>query len=45
MFLHWFIDEQVEEEDSASEIIDKLKKIGDSKNGLFMLDKVLGKRE
>jgi len=44
-FLTWYIDEQVEEEENASEIVAKLEKIGDSKNGLFMLDHQLGKRE
>ncbi len=43
-FLQWFIDEQVEEEENDREIIDKLKLIGDSKNGLFMLDKDLSQR-
>ena len=43
-FLQWFIDEQVEEEENDREIIDRLKLIGDSKNGLFMLDRDLGTR-
>jgi ferritin len=43
-FLQWFIDEQVEEEENDREIIDKLKLIEGSKNGLFMLDKELGTR-
>ena len=43
-FLQWFIDEQVEEEENDREIIDKLKLIEGSKNGLFMLDKELGAR-
>jgi ferritin len=41
----WFIDEQVEEEAHASEIVEKLKMIGDARQGLFMLDRELGKRE
>ena len=44
-FLQWYIDEQVEEEENDREIIDKLKLIGDSKNGLFMLDKELAVRQ
>jgi len=44
-FLQWFINEQVEEEANDREIIDKLKLIGDSKNGLFMLDRELGGRQ
>ncbi|OGR76503.1 MAG: ferritin [Elusimicrobia bacterium GWC2_64_44] len=42
--LNWFVDEQVEEEANSSEIADKLKLIGDSKEGLFMLDKDLSTR-
>lgn len=42
--LNWFVDEQVEEEANSSEIADKLKLIGDSKEGLFMLDKDLSVR-
>ena len=43
-FLKWFVDEQVEEEDSANEIIGKLKLVGSSGSGLFMLDAELGQR-
>jgi len=43
-FLQWFVDEQVEEEDSASAVLDRLKLIGDSGNGLFMMDRELGQR-
>jgi len=43
-FLQWFVNEQVEEEASADEIVQKLKLIKDSANGLFMLDSVLAKR-
>jgi len=43
-FLQWFISEQVEEEASVTEIIDKLKLIGESKNGIFMIDQELSKR-
>lgn len=42
--LNWFIDEQVEEEESAQEIIDSLEKVDDSKLGLYMIDKELGAR-
>ncbi|HOG18979.1 MAG TPA: ferritin [Salinivirgaceae bacterium] len=44
-FLNWFIDEQVEEESTASDIVTRLEMISDSKNGLFMLDRELGSRE
>ena len=43
--LKWFIDEQVEEEASSKQIVDKLKLIGDSANGLFILDGKLGERK
>ncbi len=44
-FLQWFIDEQVEEEENARQIINRLKLVDDNKNGLFMLDKELGQRQ
>lgn len=36
--LHWFIDEQVEEEKSAQDIVEDLKKAGDNSAALLMLD-------
>lgn len=42
--LMWFVDEQVEEEDSANEIVEKLRKIKDDSSALYMLDKELGTR-
>ncbi|MGN1375834.1 MAG: ferritin [Prevotella sp.] len=42
--LKWFIDEQVEEEESAQEIIDNIKMIKDNGYGIYMLDKELGAR-
>jgi ferritin len=42
--LNWFIDEQVEEESSANEVVQKLKLIKDHTQGLFLLDKELGVR-
>ncbi|NLX19707.1 MAG: ferritin [Desulfobulbus sp.] len=44
IFLQWFVTEQVEEEASASEVIDKLKLIEGTRAGLFMVDGELGKR-
>ena len=41
-FLQWFIDEQVEEEDSFGKVIDRIKLVKDA--GLYMLDKDLGAR-
>ena len=42
--LRWFIDEQVEEEESATTIIDSLKLVSGDKMGVFMLDKELATR-
>ena len=39
--LVWFINEQVEEEESAREMIDALKAVEDNKYGMYMLDKEL----
>ena len=43
-FLQWFLTEQVEEEATASDVVETLKKIGASGSGLVMLDRQLGKR-
>jgi ferritin len=43
-FLKWFLDEQVEEEKSVSEMVAKLELVGDNRNGLFHLDKLAAKR-
>jgi ferritin len=43
--LQWFVNEQVEEEAQTDLIAAQLKMIGDSTNGLFMLNKELSKRE
>jgi ferritin len=42
--LQWFVDEQVEEEESATEILEVLKRVGDKGQGLFMLDRHLAQR-
>jgi len=43
-FLQWFVAEQVEEEASANEVVQKLKLAGEVGGRLFMLDKELGQR-
>lgn len=43
-FLRWFLDEQVEEEKTVSDVIAKLKLVGESETGLFHLDNQLGER-
>ncbi len=44
IFLHWFVTEQIEEEENDREIIAKLKLVGDNGQGLLMLDNELGTR-
>lgn len=44
IFLQWFISEQVEEEGSAGEIIERIKLAGDKGSALVWIDKELGKR-
>ncbi len=43
-FLQWFIDEQIEEEENAANLIKQLELIGDNGYGLLMLDKELALR-
>jgi ferritin len=43
-FLQWFVKEQVEEEASAADIVQKLKMTADSATGLMFIDSELGKR-
>lgn len=42
--LDWFVSEQVEEEETAKELIDRLKLIGDNGMALYMLDQELAAR-
>lgn len=44
-FLQWFVNEQVEEESTVSAIIDKVKLVESSGNGIFMLNRELGARQ
>jgi ferritin len=39
--LQWFVDEQVEEESSVDDIVEKLKLLGNTGPGLFMFDREL----
>lgn len=43
--LQWFVKEQVEEEENASEILNQIRILGDVVGHLFWLDHQLGKRE
>lgn len=42
--LKWFVDEQVEEENSMKAILKKLERLGDNSHGIFMLDQELSQR-
>ncbi len=44
IFLQWFVTEQVEEEDNVSSVVEQIKMMGETKNGLYMLDRELGQR-
>jgi ferritin len=44
IFLEWYVTEQVEEEQNATEIVQTLTMIGDNKAALFMYDKDLSSR-
>ncbi len=44
IMLHWFIDEQVEEEKNAGQIVDTLRMVGSQAQGLFMVDRMLAAR-
>ena len=43
-FLQWFITEQVEEEASADEVVQKLRLVDKTEGGLFLLDQEMDKR-
>lgn len=43
--LQWFIQEQVEEEKTATEILEKLKFAGENSSALLLLDRELAERE
>jgi ferritin len=43
-FLEWFVAEQVEEEAAVKGIVQKLKLVGDTGEGLFLIDRELAQR-
>lgn len=45
VFLEWFVTEQVEEEAAAQAVIDQLRLVEGSPNGLFMIDRELASRQ
>jgi ferritin len=44
MFLQWFVNEQVEEENNADTIVRKLKLMADAPGGMYMIDNEMGQR-
>ncbi|MCP3888083.1 MAG: ferritin [Desulfobulbaceae bacterium] len=45
IFLQWFVTEQVEEEASVGDVLERAKMIGDDSAGMFALDMEMAKRE
>lgn len=45
VMLNWFVEEQVEEEKSATEVVEMLKRAGDKGHVLLMLDRQLAQRK
>lgn len=43
-FLNWFVAEQVEEEDSVNEVVQKLRMVGSAGGGMFMMDRDMAAR-
>lgn len=44
VFLHWFVEEQVEEEASALAVVEKLKLVASHPGGIYMLDREMASR-
>lgn len=45
ILLEWFINEQVEEEDTVGTIVDQIRMAGDNQAAILMLDRELGARQ
>ncbi len=45
VMLHWFIEEQVEEEKSSENVVEQIRIAGDDQAALLILDRELGTRE
>lgn len=43
-FLQWFVNEQVEEEANASQLVTKIKMVSDNPSALYLFDQELGQR-
>ena len=44
-FLQWFVAEQVEEEEHVGGVVDDIRRVQNSDQGLLMLDRELGQRQ
>jgi ferritin len=44
-FLQWFVTEQVEEEANATEILQRLKMVANTPEGVFLMDRELAARQ
>ena len=44
IFLQWYVNQQVEEEDNVSTVLGQLKLIKDSPQGMFIMDKEMAQR-
>ena len=44
-FIQWFINEQVEEEDTARTLLEKIQKVKTSDSGMFLFDAELAERK
>lgn len=44
-FLQWYVTEQVQEEATASEVVEKIRMVGDRPGSVLYLDKEYGKRQ
>ena len=44
-FLDWFIEEQLEEEKTVGDVVEKLRIFGETKSSLYLIDQELGQRE
>jgi len=45
IFLHWFVTEQIEEENNDRDLIAKLKLVGDNGHGILMIDAEMAQRQ
>lgn len=44
IFLEWFLTEQVEEEKNSTQLVERLRMVGDNQSALLLIDRELGSR-